>query len=234
MTVTTKPTSPTKPDNRPDSILTRHRSDERLLRTRQRRTGLLALSALLIVGSAIAGGLLITRIGDRVEVLEVRTAVPRGHAISAENLVSRSVSGVPNAISATDTKSIAGSVAAVDLVPGQILTTRLISRRSVPGPGEALLGLSLAPGRVPSAGLAAGDLVDVIAVPASNGGDPTEALKAPPTLANRARIHDVKESASEGGAVLVTLVVDESDASRIAAYSTVGRTALIETSSGRN
>lgn len=233
MTVTEKPTSQIRSADRSESILTRHRADERPLRTRQRRTGLLALSALLIVGSAIAGGLLITRLGDRVEVLAVRGAVPRGHAISADNLVTQSVSGVSNAIAAADAKSVAGSVAAVDLVPGQLLTTRLVSRKAVPGPGEALLGLSLAPGRVPSAGLAAGDLVDVIAVPASNGGDATETLKAPPTLASRARVHDVKESASEGGSVLVTLVVDESDASRIAAYSTVGRTALIETSSGR-
>jgi dihydroxyacetone kinase len=75
-----------------------------------------------------------------------------------------------------------------------------------------------------------GDLVDVIAVPAEgNAANDTDALDAPPTLAADAEVYDVKGNATEGGGVLVTLVVDKSAAARIAAYSTAGRVAIVET-----
>ena len=220
----------TKQRSRTESLLTRHRPDEHNLRTRQRRSGLLALAALLIVGSALAGGLLFARAGDTIEVLAVRDAVARGQAITQSNLIARNVSGVPNSIGTASADSVSGKLAAVDLVPGQLLTTTLITSEPFPGPGRALVGLSLGPERVPSAGLAAGDLVDVIAVPAGNNAESSDELDAPAILAHQARVHDVKGSATEGGSVLVTVVVEATDASRIAAYSTAGRTAIIETS----
>lgn len=222
----------TKPQSKQGSILTRNSSDERGLRTRQRRSGLLALAALLIVGSALAGGLLFSRAGNTVEVLAVRDAVPKGHEIERSNLITRSVAGVPNTIASANADTIVGDVAAVDLMPGQLLTTDIVTEALLPGTGESLVGLNLAPERVPSAGLAPGDVVDVIAVPAGNNAASQDELDAPATLASGALVYDVMGSATAGGAMLVTVVVAEGDASRIAAYSTAGRIAVIETSPG--
>lgn len=234
MSLTTKERVESK-GSKTDSILTRHRTDEHSLRTRQRRTGLLTVAALLIIGSALAGGLVFARAANTVEVLAIREAVPKGHEITRDNIIARNVSGVPDTIPATSIHATVGKVASVDLVAGQLLTSKLVTNTPVPGPGQALVGLNLDPARVPNSGLSAGDVVNIVAVPAGGSQSDSESqLDAPPFLSRGSTIYDVKGSSTEGGAVLVTVVVNEDDSPRVAAYSTAGRVALVRTSAGDN
>lgn len=213
------------------SILTGRRGQDRGLRHRPRRTGLLAFAGLMIAGSALAGAVLFASAGDTVEVLAAREGIAKGHTITRDDLVAKDVSGIDNAVNVGDVNRLVGATAVVDLLPGQVFSEGMVSKTQTPGVGEATVGLNLAPARAPAAELMPGDIVDVIAVPAEgNAANDTDALDAPPTLAAGAQVYDVKGSATEGGGVLVTLVVDESAAARIAAYSTAGRVAIVETS----
>lgn len=222
----------TETHTRHDSILAGRRTDDRGPRIRPRRKGLLAFASLLIVGSALAGGVLFARAGDTVEVLAARDGVAKGHTIAQGDLVTKNVAGIDGAVLLKDSNSVIGKTAVVDLIPGQVLTRAMVSGDPTPGTGKSTVGLSLDNARVPAAGLHAGDVVDVIAVPAAeNSAASADELDAPPVLAADAAVYKVKGRATEGGGVMVTLIVDESAAARIAAYSTAGRVAVVETSS---
>ena len=224
----------TKTPKTPDSILAGRQTDDRGPRSQPRRKGLLAFASLLIVGSALAGAVLFARAGDTVEVLAVRDGVAKGHTIARGDLVAKSVAGIDGAFLLKESESVIGETAVVDLVPGQVLTGPMVSGDPTPAAGKASVGLSLDLARVPAAGLDAGDIVKVIAVPAAeNAAASADDLDAPPVLAEQAEVYDVTGKATEGGGVMVTLIVDESAAGRIAAYSTAGRVAVVETSSTR-
>ncbi|MGH3627422.1 MAG: SAF domain-containing protein, partial [Sciscionella sp.] len=203
------------------------------LPTRQRRKGQIALAALFVAGCALAGAVLFGNAGHKVSVLEIGAQpVVQGHVITRADLRSAAVAGVGQAIPVSQAARVVGKTAATDLVPGQLLTPRMVTATPVPGAGQSLVGLSLAPSRVPSAGLAPGDVVSVVAVPAqANGGAAAgEQLDSPRLLTSGARVYDIAGSATAGGQRLVTLVVDAGDASRLAAYSTANQVAVVETS----
>jgi len=205
--------------------------DERALRNRPRRRGALAFAGLLIVGSAFVGAVVFARAGDTIDVLAVRDAVAKGHVIERDDLVSKKVAGVDGAVLVDSSVGVIGATAVVDMVPGQVVTRAMISTTPMPGPGRASVGLNLDPARAPSSGLEPGDVVDVIAVSAGAGdGVRTDELDTPAVLAPGATVYDVQGTATEGGGVLLTVFVDANAAARIAAYSTAGRIAVVETS----
>lgn len=211
------------------TILNGRRPDERRLRTRPRRGGLLAFAGLMIIGSAVAVAVLVSRAGDTREVLAAKDAIAKGHTISRDDLTVKDVAGIDHTFPASNATGLIGSTALVDVVPDQVLTEAMVSKDPTPGPGNAVVGLNLEPSRVPSAGLDPGDTVDVIAVSGGDNAAKDDELDAPPILASSAHVYDIRGSATDGGGMLVTLVVGESSAARIAAYSTAQRIAIVET-----
>jgi hypothetical protein len=199
-------------------------------RPRNRSWGLVTLAALLVVGLGLAVAAWGLHAGQKESVLAIAQPIAKGQTIERSDLESTSVAGVSGAISVADIDTVVGKTAAVDLVAGQILTAPMFTSSPLPAAGESVIGLALDPTRVPGAGLDPGDQVDVIAVPGGDGAqaDPA-AIDAPEVLAKGAQVYDVGGAATTGGQVLVTLVVDASDAARIAAYSTQNRVAVVET-----
>lgn len=212
------------------SLLAGRRVDDRSLRTKTRRSGLITAAVLLIVVCGLGGALLLSQAGDKTTVLAISEPVAKGEVVDRGDLVSTEVAGVPGAIRATDADTVIGKTAAVDLVAGQILNGDMVTSNPVPGTGKATVGLSLDPTRVPSSGMKSGSVVNVVAVPNGENGAPAQELDAPQLLAERAEVYAVDVASTAGGGLLVTLIVDQSDAARIAAYSTSNRVALVETS----
>ena len=206
------------------------RVDDRSLRTRSKRTGLVVAAALMVIVFGLGFALLLTQAGEKTSVLTIREPVSKGQVVERENLVSKQVAGVAGAIETADAGTVIGKTAAVGLVAGQILNRDMITGDPVPGKGKATVGLSLDPSRVPSAGLKPGSVVNVVAVPDGESGGPADALNAPPLLAAAAEVYSVDGAAKEGGGLLVTLIVDASESARLAAYSTSNRVAVVETS----
>lgn len=199
---------------------------------RQRSWGLVTLAALLVIGCGLAVAAWGLKAGQKESVLAVREPVAKGHVIERANLISTSVSGVAGAIAVERIDEVAGKSAGTDLVPGQIITEQQVASGAVPGPGFATVGLSLDAARVPGAGLETGDAVTVVAVPPSEAAvsDPS-ALDAPTVLSDGATVYSAGGAADgSAGSILVTLIVKDSEAERIAAYSAQRRVALVETS----
>jgi len=217
----------------PAGILDGRASRMKAGRGRPRSRSLLVLAALLVLGFALATAYMVTRAGDKVSVLSVGTPISKGHVIERADLVSVAVSGVDGAVPVEATDDVVGKTAAVDLVKGQVLTEEMVTSTPTPATGQSTVGLALDPTRVPSSGLDTGDIVDVIAVPNSDTGGGGRATLANPTvLARAATVYAVQGLATDGGKVLLTVVVDTRDAGSVAAYSTSNRVAVVEVAAG--
>jgi hypothetical protein len=209
-------------------------------RGRPSSRGLVVLAALLVLGFALATAYLVTRAGDKISVLSVGTPITKGHVIERADLVSLAVSGIAGAVPVEHTNDVVGKTATVDLVKGQVLTEDMITTTPTPATGHATVGLALDPTRVPSSGLDPGDIVDVIAVPNSEAsgnsgggvGGPATSLDNPTVLARAATVYAVEGLATDGGKVLLTVVVDTREAGPVAAYSTSDRVAVVEVAAG--
>ena len=201
-------------------------------RPRNRSWGLVTLAALLVVGFGLAVAAYGLSVGDKSSVLAVRDAVAKGQVIERDDLISVPVSGVDGAVPVAQVSTVVGKTAAVDMVAKQIITGDMVTSDPVPGPGYAVVGLALDPSRVPGAGLTAGDVVDVIAVPAADKASGDKSVQ-PETIASGAQVLSVGGEATQGGQVLVTVVVKEIEGPMVAAASTQNRIAVIETPAGK-
>jgi hypothetical protein len=189
----------------------------------------MSIAALLVVGFGLAGAVAYSHAGDKVAVLQVATLVTKGHTITSGDLASVDVSGVPGAIPAVQSGSVVGRTAAVDLVPQTVLTEGMLTGSVLPGAGQSMVGLALDASQAPTAGLADGDVVSVIAVPGQDSTQATQQdLETPLVLAAAATVYSVSGAGTQGGQILLTLVVPQTAAARVAAYGSAGRVAVIE------
>lgn len=199
------------------------------LPTRPRRLGQWAATVLFVIISVTAAAWLWNQQGDQVEVLAVDTEVPAGHVLSRTDLTSTSVAGVDGAIRVAEVDGVIGSVAAVPLVPGQILTDSLLTTDQVPAEGQQIVGLQLDATRAP-AELEAGDEITALAAPPTGDPGDERALDSPRLLAEAATVFSVSDV--EGVGSRISLVVSDDEAPRLAAYGAAGRVALVQTPAG--
>lgn len=190
-----------------------------------RRVGQWAAAILFVAVVVVALVAVFQSQSDRIEVLVVRNAVPAGQVVQPSDLGSARVAGAPGAVPASDVETVAGLRAAVSLVEGQVLTDSSLTDAMVPGAGERLVAIRLDRGRVPG-GLAPGDLVDVLAVPPDGDLGSEAQLDAPPRLARAARVDSVGETPDS--ALVVTVLVRETEADTIAARSAVGQVTIVQ------
>jgi len=202
-------------------------------RPRTRSWGLVTLAALLVIGLGLAVAAWGMTVGERTSVLAIGQSVAKGETIERSDLVSTPVAGVSGSIPVEDIGGVVGKTAAVDLVDGQILTKAMVTSDPLPGPGQSVVGLALEPARVPSAGLDAGDQVDVIAVPPTDANPTADEEIAPVVIAEDAQVLAVSGDALGGGQVLLTIVVKDNEAIDVASYSTQNRVAVVETAPSR-
>jgi Flp pilus assembly protein CpaB len=202
------------------------------LSTRDRRPGLIALLVLLVVGCALAGALLVSRMAAKTEVLVAAKPVPAGHVISRDDLGTAMAAGSLRAIAANDVATVVGQTARVPLVEGQLLNRGMLTAQPVPAPGEAMIGLSLKPGQLPGDGFTAGDRVQVVVTGAGQDAAAATALAADPrVLAEAARVYAVRPDEATGGNTLVTLLVPAEVGARLAVYGAAGQLGLVKVAS---
>jgi hypothetical protein len=191
---------------------------------------LLAAAVLLIVGFALAGALLVTRLADKTEVLVAARPVPAGHVITAEDVGTASVAGSIRVIPAARLGTVVGETAAVPLAAGQVLNRDMLTDQPVPGVGQAMVGLALKPGQLPADGVSPGDRVRIVAVPVGpdeiSGGEPA----SPPVLADDARVYAIRTDPAGAGTTLMTVIVPAAAGPRVATVGAVGRAGVVEVS----
>lgn len=167
---------------------------------------LIAAGAGLAVTSALAAG-------HRVQVLAVAQSISAGDVIEESDLSTARVASDPhlNPIPASERSQVLGMHAAVDLRPGTLLTQADLTSEGVPGPGQAIVGVALKPGQLPSRSLNRGDQVLVTGTPGQ---------------AHRAVVVEVGTPADDGS-VVVDLAVPSYIAAAVANQVAGGHVALV-------
>lgn len=197
---------------------------------RRRRPVWVAAAVVLVALGALVAWFVVASLRDTTQVIALRHDVPRGAVIGAEDLVIAEIPPDPVlvAVSATQLAEVAGRRAAVDLSAGGLLSPAALVDSVTPAPGESVVGLALGPGQLPVTPLLNGDRVRIVSTPRDQDDPPASvpAVSIPATV--------VTTSASDvTAAVLVDVVVSESDGALLAGLVATGRVALILDSAAR-
>jgi hypothetical protein len=196
------------------------------------------LGLLLIVVCAAGVAVFAAHAGRRKAVLLIARPVKAGSVIETADVSETSVSvgaGV-HVVSAADRSRVVGHVAAVNLVPGTLVSLEALATGPRLSAGDAVVGLALKPGQLPSE-LHPLDVVMVVrtasssgtegsASPADSGASGASRSSPGTVLVPSAQVYSVDQSA-EGQTTNVSVVVSRSAAPAIASASAAGEVAVV-------
>jgi hypothetical protein len=141
------------------------KSNFRLPVARSKKSPLMAvISALVVLASIAIFASIYSAAGHQTPVLIVTRTIEQGQPITGGDLgqASASISGGVIAVPVADASELSGKRAAVTIPSGSLLTAGDVTGSPAIATGDAVVGLALKPGQLPSVGLTAGDRVMII------------------------------------------------------------------------
>ncbi|MGW2232352.1 SAF domain-containing protein, partial [Streptomyces formicae] len=203
---------------------------------RRRRPGLLALAAACVAACAVGNYWYWSENGQRAPVLVVAHEVPAGNVIREGDLVQGSVALDPalKAIGASQRGSVVGKRAAVELLPGALLSPGQITTRTLVKPGEQLVGIGLKAGQLPDSTLRRNDQVQVVFT-AKDGaavGDRAAAGRREKPETVDARVMRVGAIEENTGSRVIDVAVPQAEGPRLAEQAASGDVALAVNGAG--
>ena len=192
---------------------------------RKSRIPELALGVLLIAGCALAALAWQTIADPSQTVLSAGRDVSRGRLIAFDDLQTVEVSSndTLNLVDGSRSDLIIGRIAQVDLTVGTLIAPEMVADVATIEAGQALVGLAVPYGQLPTSTLAVGTRVDVVAT-AAQANDESFRATADAVIVGDAT---VAELASAGDVVLLSLAVSEDDAVVLARAAAADRIRLI-------
>ena len=189
----------------------------------------MAAGALLVILCALGTYWLTQRSAERVAVVGVAHDVPWGQVVTSSDLVQVEVVEDPalRPVPWSDVSSLVGQHAAADLQAGALITARSVTGAEVPGPGKALVGVSVKQAQMPVTTLHPGDRV--VLVP--TGDNPT--APQPTGVASAAAAGSIEAmvftvgSTDASGARTVDVVLVGDQAALVASASAAGKVAIV-------
>jgi len=195
------------------------------LPTVKRSWGAVTAGVLMIVIGGLVGGLVFVQAGQTESVLAVREPISVGQTIDRDNLVSKQVAGIDNAVPVEQADQLAGKTATIDLPAGHVVTSDAATGDPIPASGQAVVGLGVTAAQMPAANLEVGDAVRIVQVPASEEtAKPDEEVAV---VASQARVLDISPPAQGTDKTVVTVLAAEGSADRLAAGSAAERLAIV-------
>lgn len=191
---------------------------------RKRRPVWVAAAVILVALGALLAWYVAANLRDTERVVALRNDVSRGAVITADDLVMIDI--LPDPVLATvpaaQLAEVVGQRTAVELSAGGLLVPAALVKTVTPARGESVVGLALGAGQLPVTPLQMGDKVRLISTPRDQDDPPVSApVMSVPAVVVTAATSEVTT------AVLVDVVVTESDATRLAGLVATGRVALI-------
>lgn len=203
---------------------------------RQRRWPLALVAALVALGSALVFAVLWLNAGNRQPVLAIARPVPAGQVLSADDLRVVRVSSDPgiDPIPASRRGAVIGQTATSGLVPGSLLTEgQLGGSVTLLGPGQAVVGLALKGGQLPTSNLKVGDQVVIVQTPPPGAGsaavDPSGAAGTQGTgfVLGAGRVFGIDKAEDGSRDVVVSLSVAREIAAGVVAAASGDRVSLV-------
>jgi hypothetical protein len=191
---------------------------------RERKPALAVLAVLLIVGGALAAGVLVIQTGHRVAAVEVTQAIPQGEQIPASAITEVQIaadSGV-RYVSWQFAVQVPQYFATAAIPAGTLLNSGMIAKtRSTPS-GAAEVGLALKDGQVPG-NLKAGDPVRIFSTQVSSGsGCPGR----PGATLTHGTVIAISSPGSGASLTDVLVAIDPQDAGAVACNTANGTAAI--------
>ncbi len=189
----------------------------------RRRPALIAAAIAAVCIGALLAGWAWTATTNTQEVLVARHSIERGAVVEADDLARVRLSADPalKPVPASQLEELVGQRAAMDIAEGGMLTPGSFTSEVVPGEGQSVVGVALAPAQAPGLDLQYGDRVRVVVTPAQG-----EELAAGTPLTNDSTVVGVHVS-EETGQTVVDLLVPKADAAVLATRIATGNIALV-------
>jgi hypothetical protein len=183
---------------------------------------MVGLSAALVSLGGVIGFLVWSMSTSSAEVVAVRTAVERGQVITVADLMVLRVSVDPAVavVPEAEFEQVVGRRAAVDLVPGSLLSPAAVTDAVVPATGESMVGIALETGQLPAEPLLPGDRVRLVQTPADQA-------EVPATQVTIDAVVQQLTAAPDGRTVVLDVIVPSSRAAEVAARAATGRVAVV-------
>jgi hypothetical protein len=198
-------------------------------------------SAFVVVASIAVFTSVYSSADRQRSVLVVTHAIEQGQPVTAGDLgqVRANISGAVVPIPVADASQLIGRRAVATIPAGSLLVASDLTRAPPVAEGDAIVGLSLKPGQLPSEGVEAGDQVMVVqtGVPGSalgsdgaaagSGGDATGAAGV---LVPQASVFDTAvppAAAGDGSSELVSVEVSANLAAAVATAATASQVSLV-------
>ena len=228
-------TTATKPGRLPSSGGLADRARPGVVRppspTKHRRSGLIGLAVLLIVGSAAVAGLLAVRLDSRSGVLVAGRDIAIGQQITRADLTevrvgSEGLSLIPSSQSG----QVLGKYAAQAIPQGRLLDAKMLQTKGYLKRGVVAVGVSVPAGRMPANGLQQGDRVQIIQVTdgAAKVLVDSAVVSTPPAAARSDGSGGILPGGgSQGPGAVATVIVSPQDAPDVAAASAANQLSLV-------
>jgi SAF domain len=198
---------------------------------KHRRSGLIGLAVLLIVGSAAVAGLLAVRLDSRSAVLVAARPIAIGQQISRADLgQARVASEGLSLLSVSDSGQVIGKYAGQAIPKGRLIDAQMLQQKGFLTSGVVAVGVSVPPGRMPASGLQQGDRVQIIQVA---DGVPKVLVAAavvstPPAAARSSGGGGlIPGGSSQGPGAVATVIVTAQEAPAVAAASAANQLSLV-------
>lgn len=138
---------------------------------RERKPALAVLAVLLIVGGALAAGVLVVKSGQRVGAIEVTQPISQGEQVPAGAIreVQISADAGVNYVSWQYAGQVSRYFATMAIPSGTLLNNGMLARTNSLPSGDAEVGLALKDGQIPN-NLQAGDTIDIYSTQNASGG----------------------------------------------------------------
>lgn len=199
--------------------------------TKHRRTGLIGLAVLLIVGSAAVAGLLAVRLDSRSAVLVAGRPIAVGQQITQADLrEARVASEGLSLIPAAESGQVIGKYAAQAIPQGRLLDAGMLQQQGYLVAGKVAVGVAVPPGRMPASGLQQGDRVQIIQV---IDGIPkvlvsSAVVSTPPAAARSGGSGGLLPGgSSQAQGAVATVIVTAAEAPAVAAGSAANQLSLV-------
>lgn len=212
----------------PQDAADRLRIDPNRRSERRPRTAWIALALVLLLGFGLLGAVTVARVADRTPVLALARAIERGEELTASHLTVLNVGADDGAtfVPADEREAILGRTAAASLGAGTILSHGLVLDGPQVGPGQAVVGLALAPGEYPTSALRPGDHVIVVRSPLPSSA--VERVEEPPdVLAEDVEVFSVEPLSDTARTLMVSVAVPRDVAPDITSAAAAGRIRLV-------
>ncbi|MCQ4197577.1 hypothetical protein M4J08_002377 [Streptomyces parvulus] len=205
---------------------------------RERKPALAALAVLLILLGALGATMLVLRVGDRVEAIQITADIKPGESINKNNIkvVMVNDDSGANFVPWEQRAGLMELQAKSRLYKGTVVVGEMFAKKADMEQGKATVGVSLKEGQFPS-GLDAGDNVAVYRVGSKatgntgqEGGASNSAGGDNSLLVERAVVESAPAAGGDGLASTsqaATLTVDADDASAVAQAASAGEVAVV-------